>query len=100
MYETTLLSAPLFTPPRTYAPPDDFKPLSIGSQLAGKLLVGDDDEVSVSFPLEPADGGAHAQQYKGSKKPCTKECILLINTETGEASLEKISSMVQLKAVR
>ena len=31
---------------------------------------------------------------------CTKECILIIDRNTGEAILERISDTVQLKAIR
>ena len=39
-------------------------------------------------------------QFRGPKKNCTKECILIIDRVTGEAKLERISDTVQLKAIR
>ena len=39
-------------------------------------------------------------QFRGPKKNCTKECILIIDRVTGEAILERISDTVQLKATR
>ena len=39
-------------------------------------------------------------QFRGPKKLCAKECILIIDRDTGEAILEKISDTVQLKAIR
>ncbi len=39
-------------------------------------------------------------QFRGPKKACMKECVLIIDTQSGEAILEKISNTVQLKAVR
>ena len=49
-----------------------------------------------------AESSAEGAQvyFKGSRKACTKECILIINGKTGEATLEKISDTVQLKVVR
>ena len=60
------------------------------------------DEVAVSLPMVQAESSAEGAQvyFKGSRKPCTKECILIINAKTGEATLEKISDAVQLKVVR
>ena len=39
-------------------------------------------------------------QFRGPKKTCAKECILIIDRETGEAILERISDTVHLKAIR
>ena len=52
---------------------------------------------TVSLQAESADDVA---QFRGPKRPCTRECVLIINTETGEAILEKIGSSVKLKSVR
>eukprot|EP00112_Aurelia_sp_Birch-Aquarium-sp1_P009845 Seg2135.1 transcript_id=Seg2135.1/GoldUCD/mRNA.D3Y31 product="ELL-associated factor 2" protein_id=Seg2135.1/GoldUCD/D3Y31 len=38
--------------------------------------------------------------FKGSKRPCTKECILIIDRETGEVKLERLASNIQLKKIR
>lgn len=60
------------------------------------------DEVAVSLPMVQAESSTEGAQvyFKGSRKPCTKECVLIINAKTGEATLEKISDTVQLKVVR
>lgn len=47
-----------------------------------------------------AESADDAFQFRGPKKPCLKECVLIINTDTGEAILEKISNTMQLKAIR
>ena len=39
-------------------------------------------------------------QFRGPKKPVTKECVLIIDTVSGEAVLERISNNIQLKAIR
>ena len=49
---------------------------------------------------DQAESVDDAFQFRGPKKPCLKECVLIINTETGEAILEKISNTMQLKAIR
>lgn len=38
--------------------------------------------------------------FKGSKKPYLKECILIINHDTGECRLEKLSSNITVKKIR
>lgn len=38
--------------------------------------------------------------FKGSKKPYLKECILIINHDTGECRLEKLSSNITVKKTR
>lgn len=38
--------------------------------------------------------------FKGSKRPYLKECILIINHDTGECRLEKLSSNITVKKTR
>lgn len=38
--------------------------------------------------------------FKGSKRPYTKECILIVNHDTGEYRLEKLSSNIAVKKTR
>lgn len=52
------------------------------------------------FSQSKAESADDVSQFRGPKRPCTRECVLIINTETGEAILEKISSSVNLKSVR
>ncbi|CAI7993730.1 ELL-associated factor 1 [Geodia barretti] len=78
----------------------DFKPLSVDNSKPGKLRVGEGDEVNMSLPVVQAESADDVAQFRGPKRPCTRECVLIINTETGEAILEKIGSSVNLKSVR
>ena len=55
---------------------------------------------SLSCTSPQAESADDVAQFRGPKRPCTRECVLIINTETGEAILEKISSSVNLKSVR
>ena len=55
----------------------------------------------------PPSTSTHAEwtddvaQFRGPKKPpVTKECVLIIDTVSGEAVLERISNNIQLKAIR
>lgn len=38
--------------------------------------------------------------YKGNQKKYTKECILIIDKETGDITLEKLSHNIQVKKTR
>lgn len=48
-----------------------------------------------------ADGAGVPQTlFKGSQKPYQKECVLIIDKNTGEITLEKLSSNIQVKKTR
>uniref|UniRef100_A0A3B3STZ9 ELL associated factor 1 n=1 Tax=Paramormyrops kingsleyae TaxID=1676925 RepID=A0A3B3STZ9_9TELE len=38
--------------------------------------------------------------FKGNKRPYQKDCVLIINHDTGEFMLEKLSSSIQVKKTR
>lgn len=38
--------------------------------------------------------------FKGSKRPYMKECILIVNHDTGEYRLEKLNSNIAVKKTR
>lgn len=59
----------------------------------GKLEVQENSGVSVSLPH---NDGVNATNYKGQAKPAsTKDCILIIDHETGELTLERLSNQVK-----
>ncbi|KAF3827513.1 hypothetical protein GH733_002999, partial [Mirounga leonina] len=68
----------------------DFKPASIDTSCEGELEVGKGEQGSTP-PVTV---------FKGSKKPYLKECILIINHDTGECRLEKLSSNITVKKTR
>ena len=58
----------------------------------GKLEVQENNAVSVSLPH---NNGVDATNYKGQAKPSTtKDCVLIIDHETGELTLERLSNQV------
>ena len=59
-----------------------------------------DPSFTIVCALNQAESVDDVAQFRGPRKNCTKECVLIIDTQTGEAILEKISNTVQLKAVR
>ena len=75
----------------------DFKPASIDVNKPSLVEIKKNNETVVTVP-HVQDGGSTT--FKGGKRPCTKECILIIDKETGEITLEKLSSTLQLKKSR
>ncbi|KAM6161937.1 ELL-associated factor 2 [Erethizon dorsatum] len=77
----------------------DFKPASIDTSCEGHLEVGKGEQVTITLPnIEGST--APVTVFKGSKKPYLKECILIINHDTGECRLEKLSSNITVKKTR
>ncbi|XP_053420887.1 ELL-associated factor 2 isoform X1 [Nycticebus coucang] len=77
----------------------DFKPASIDTSCEGDLEVGKGEQVTITLPnIEGST--APVTVFKGSKKPYLKECILIINHDTGECRLEKLSSNITVKKTR
>ncbi|EHB05812.1 ELL-associated factor 2 [Heterocephalus glaber] len=77
----------------------DFKPASIDTSCEGHLEVGKGEQVTITLPnIEGST--TPVTVFKGSKKPYLKECILIINHDTGECRLEKLSSNITVKKTR
>lgn len=77
----------------------DFKPASIDTTCEGDLEVGKGEQVTITLPnLEGST--APVTVFKGSKRPYMKECILIVNHDTGEYRLEKLSSNISVKKTR
>lgn len=77
----------------------DFRPASVDTKNVAHLEVGQGSEVTVTVPhVEGA--GTTQTVYKGFKKPCHKECVLIIDHSTGEITMEKLGSSIQLKKTR
>ncbi|XP_074132811.1 ELL-associated factor 1-like [Sminthopsis crassicaudata] len=77
----------------------DLKPASLDPSGEGELQVGKGDEVKVWLPHFPG-AAAPKTVFKGNKRPYERDCILIINHDTGECVLEKLSSSVQVKKLR
>ncbi|XP_011369612.1 ELL-associated factor 2 [Pteropus medius] len=77
----------------------DFKPASVDTSCEGELEVGKGEQVTITLPnIEGSTPPVTV--FKGSKKPYLKECILIINHDTGECRLEKLSSNITVKKTR
>ncbi|KAM8968660.1 LOW QUALITY PROTEIN: ELL-associated factor 1-like [Sarcophilus harrisii] len=77
----------------------DFKPASIDKSGEGELQVGKGDEVTITLPNIPGSA-APVSVFKGNKRPYERDCILIINHDTGECVLENLSSNIQVKKIR
>ncbi|KAL4657422.1 ELL-associated factor 1 [Arapaima gigas] len=77
----------------------DFKPASIDTSCEGELQVGKGDEVTITLPHIPGSTPPMTV-FKGNKRPYQKDCVLIINHDTGEFTLEKLSSSIQVKKTR
>ncbi|CAH0692980.1 unnamed protein product [Chilo suppressalis] len=77
----------------------DFKPASVDVNKMATVDVGTTNQVTVTVPH--LDGAGVPQTvFKGSQRPYTKECVLIIDKVTGEITLEKLSSNIQVKKTR
>uniref|UniRef100_A0A8C2BZD3 Transcription elongation factor Eaf N-terminal domain-containing protein n=1 Tax=Cyprinus carpio TaxID=7962 RepID=A0A8C2BZD3_CYPCA len=77
----------------------DFKPASIDTSCEGELQAGKGDEVTITLPHIPGSTPPMTV-FKGNKRPYQKDCVLIINHDTGEFMLEKLSSSIQVKKTR
>ena len=59
------------------------------------------NEVNVTVPHCDGAGTAQTSMFRGPKKPYgNKECVLIIDHNTGEITLERLSHNIQLKKTR
>ncbi|XP_030300660.1 ELL-associated factor 1 isoform X1 [Calypte anna] len=77
----------------------DFKPASIDTSCEGDLHVGKGDDVTITLPHIPGSTPPMTV-FKGNKRPYQKDCVLIINHDTGEYVLEKLNSSIQVKKTR
>ncbi|OXB69732.1 UNVERIFIED_CONTAM: hypothetical protein H355_014085 [Colinus virginianus] len=77
----------------------DFKPASIDTSCEGEIQVGKGDDVTITLPHIPGSTPPMTV-FKGNKRPYQKDCVLIINHDTGEYVLEKLSSSIQVKKTR
>ncbi|XP_072028620.1 uncharacterized protein [Amphiura filiformis] len=77
----------------------DFKPASIDHSKEAQLDVGEKGEVTITLPNDQTKG-ISCTKFKGSKRPYQKECVLIYDHTTGEFTLEKLSSNIQVKKQR
>ncbi|PIK47944.1 putative ELL-associated factor 2-like [Apostichopus japonicus] len=75
----------------------DFKPASIDHSKAASLDMKDGSEVNISFPNDESKGGPSSTNFKGPMKPCQKDCVLIYDHRSGEFTLERLTSNINVK---
>lgn len=74
----------------------DFKPASVDSTQMATLDV-QSGQVTIAVPHSD---GASVNVFSGPRKPYAKECVLIIDPDTGECVLEKLTSSINVKKTR
>lgn len=78
----------------------DFKPASVDTSQEARLEVGEGHQVTVTVPHVQGAGTSHTV-FKGNKRPTLgKECVLIIDHDTGTYTLEKLDQNVFVKKTR
>ncbi|KAJ8898448.1 hypothetical protein PR048_003808 [Dryococelus australis] len=77
----------------------DFKPASVDTSKMATVKVESNHQVTVTVPHLDGAGVPHTV-FKGSERPYQKECVLIIDKKTGEITLEKLSTNIQVKKTR
>lgn len=79
---------------------DDFKPASVDTSKPGKLDVSSNYQVTVTVPhLE--NSGVPNTVFKGpTREYSKKDCLLIINRDTNEITLERLTCNVNVKKTR
>nr|CAD7570587.1 unnamed protein product [Timema californicum] len=77
----------------------DFKPASVDLNKMSTIDTGTNHQMTVTVPHLDGAGTSHTV-FKGSQRPYQKECVLIIDKTTGEITLEKLSSNIQVKKTR
>nr|CAG4642199.1 EOG090X0IV9 [Eurycercus lamellatus] len=78
----------------------DFKPASVDTSKMATVDILPNNEVNVTVPHCDGAGTAQTSMFRGPKKPYAKECVLIIDHNTGEITLERLSHNIQLKKTR
>ncbi|CAF1298079.1 unnamed protein product [Rotaria magnacalcarata] len=78
----------------------DFKPASVAKSEQAELNVGSTQDVSITLPN--VEGSlTQSTKFSGNTKSYTpKECLMIIDPQTGKIVLERLSANVRVKNVR
>ena len=79
---------------------DDFKPASVDPSKKATMELGQNNQVTVIAPSADGSGHSNEKVFKGSRKPYLKECVLVIDHDTGEITLERLSQNFTVKKTR
>lgn len=76
----------------------DFKPKQVDEEREGTLEVGENKSVAVSLPNVDGAGQTNYKGHLSQGNP--KECVLIIDHDTGEITIERVSKQILLKKTR
>ncbi|KAH3835357.1 ELL-associated factor 1-like [Dreissena polymorpha] len=74
----------------------DFKPASVDTSREATLEIGEGHHVTLTVPSVEGSGIV----YKGNKRPVQKECVLIIDHDTGTFTLERLNNNINVKKTR
>nr|XP_044248955.1 ell-associated factor Eaf [Drosophila takahashii] len=77
----------------------DFKPASVDTSRMASVDVGSNNQVTVIVPNSESSGVPHTV-YKGNQREYAKECLMIIDKETGAITIEKLNHNIQVKKTR
>ncbi|KAH9414822.1 chromatin modification- protein VID21 [Dermatophagoides pteronyssinus] len=77
----------------------DFVPASIDPNKTSSMDFGENGKVTISMPNVEGSGTTESV-YQGQRKPHQKECVLIINNETGDITLERLNQSMIVKKAR
>lgn len=73
--------------------------MSVDTSKKATIEFGEGNSVTVTAPN--TEGSGHTESvFTGSRKPHLKECVLIIDRETGEIRLERLSEQITVKQTR
>lgn len=77
----------------------DFKPASVDTSKEAMVEIGEGHHVTLTVPHVEGSGKTNTV-YKGNKRPVAKECILIIDHDTGIFTLERLTNNINVKKTR
>jgi len=78
----------------------DFKPASVVKSEQAELTVGSSQDVSITLP-NVEGSSTQSTKFSGcTKSYAPKECLMIIDPQTGKITLERLSANVRVKNVR
>ncbi|RWS13080.1 ELL-associated factor 1-like protein [Dinothrombium tinctorium] len=77
----------------------DFKPASVDSTKMATLEFGDNNKATVTMPNVEGSGLAHTI-FTGSRKPHYRECVIIVDKQTGEITMERLNYNINVKQTR
>lgn len=78
---------------------DDFVPASIDPNKTSAVDFGYNGKVTITMPNVEGSGTTESV-YQGQHKPHQKECVLIIDNETGDITLERLNQGMIVKKAR